>query len=187
MMIGISGGERMTSLTNKTTYNYAKLKLNHMRIWWHWHVARIISSQKIYGLNGLKHQIVEISGDVTDAGQTTNERTNSEDRATHPMDAGGWVSQFWLNYFDSLWSLGSRVTPSTPAVMKPVPSFRDQAEVIPDICPWRKKLSCGEICPHDRFSCGQILHTTDCHVDKFLTWQIVMWKNSPHEKCEDNL
>ena len=42
--------------------------------------------------------------------------------------------------------------------------------------PVEKNLSCGEICPHDRFSCGQILHITDCHVDKFLTWQIVMWK-----------
>ena len=42
---------------------------------WNWHVARIISSQKIYGLYGLKHQIVEISGDVTDAGQTTTEQT----------------------------------------------------------------------------------------------------------------
>ena len=38
---------------------------------------------------GLKHHIVEISGDVTDAGQTTNKRTNIEDRATQPMEAGG--------------------------------------------------------------------------------------------------
>ena len=29
-------------------------------------------------------------GDVTDAGQTT---TTTEDRATQPMEAGGWVSQ----------------------------------------------------------------------------------------------
>jgi hypothetical protein len=30
------------------------------------------------------------SGDITDAGQTTNKRRkNSEDRATQPMDAGG--------------------------------------------------------------------------------------------------
>ena len=94
-------------LSNKTTYNYAKLKFNHMRIWWHWHVARIISSQKIYGLYGLKHQIVEISGDVTDAGRTNNKQTvkiellsqwmieaEFRNRATQPMDAGGWVSQF---------------------------------------------------------------------------------------------
>ena len=44
-------------------------------------------------------------------------------------------------------------------------------------CPWRKKLSCGEICPHDRLSGGEILHMTDCNVEK----------NSPHEKCEENL
>ena len=48
-------------------------------------VARIISSQKIYGLYGLKHHIVEMRGGVTDAGQPTN----SEDRATQPMEAGG--------------------------------------------------------------------------------------------------
>ena len=37
-----------------------------------------------YGLYGLKHHIVEISGDVTDAGRTnkrTNKRTTSKDRA----------------------------------------------------------------------------------------------------------
>ena len=62
-----------------------------MQLWiWHWHVARIISSQKIYGLYGLKHHIVEMRGGVTDSGQTTI----SEDRATQPMEAGGWVSQF---------------------------------------------------------------------------------------------
>ena len=61
---------------NKTAVNYAKLRLN---------VARIISSQKIYGLYGLKHEIVEMRGYVTDAGQTTH----SEDRATQPMEAGG--------------------------------------------------------------------------------------------------
>ena len=57
------------------------------------YVARIISSQKIYGLYGLKHHIVEMRGGVTDAGQTNN-RMNNEDRATQPMEAGGWVSQF---------------------------------------------------------------------------------------------
>ena len=41
-----------------------------------------------YGLYGLEHQIVEISGDVIDAGQTI-ERTNIEDRATQRMEAGG--------------------------------------------------------------------------------------------------
>ena len=39
-----------------------------------------------------------------------------------------------------------------------------------------KNLSCGEICPHNRLSCGQILDMTDCHVEK---------KHSPHEKCEE--
>ena len=46
------------------------------------------------------------------------------------------------------------------------------------VAPVEKNLSCGEICPHDRFPCGQILHITDCHMDKFLTRQIVMWKKS---------
>ena len=35
----------------------------------------------MYGLYGLKHHIVEISGDVTDAGRT-NKQTTSEYRAT---------------------------------------------------------------------------------------------------------
>ena len=34
------------------------------------------------GFYGLKHQIVEISGDVTDAGRTDKQTTTSEDRAT---------------------------------------------------------------------------------------------------------
>ena len=41
---------------------------------------------------------------------------------------------------------------------------------VPRVVPVEKNPSCGEICPHvDKFS-------TDCHVDKFSTWQIVMWK-----------
>ena len=60
-----------------------------MTICWHWHVARIISSQKIYSLYARKHHIVEIGGDVTDAGR----QTKTEDRATQPKEAGGWVSQ----------------------------------------------------------------------------------------------
>ena len=36
---------------------------------------------------------MEMRGDVTDAGRQTNKRT-TEDRATQPMEAGGWVSQF---------------------------------------------------------------------------------------------
>ena len=63
---------------------------------WHWHVARTISSQKIFGLYGVKHHIVEISGNVTDAGR--RRQTNSEDRATQPIEAGGWVLQFPPNF-----------------------------------------------------------------------------------------
>ena len=32
-------------------------------------IVGVISFQKIFGLYGLKHHIVEISGDVTDAGR----------------------------------------------------------------------------------------------------------------------
>ena len=42
------------------------------KICWHRHVARIISSQKIYGLYARKHHIVEMRWDVTDAGRPTN-------------------------------------------------------------------------------------------------------------------
>ena len=41
-------------------------------------IVGVISFQKMYGLYGLKHHIVEISGDVTDA----DGRTTSKDRAT---------------------------------------------------------------------------------------------------------
>ena len=41
----------------------------------------------MYGLYGLEHHIVEISGDVTDAGQTDRRQTR-EESATQPMDAG---------------------------------------------------------------------------------------------------
>ena len=34
--------------------------------------------------------------------------------------------------------------------------------------PVEKIWSCGEICPHDRWSGGVILHMTDCHVEKIL-------------------
>ena len=61
-----------------------------MIIWWWWHIARIISSHKIYGLYGLKHHILEIRGDVT----MRDERRTTEDRATQPMEAWGWVSQY---------------------------------------------------------------------------------------------
>ena len=60
----------------------------YMIILWHWHIARITSSHKIYGLCGLKHHIVDIRDHVT----RRDERTR-EDSATKPMNAGGWVSQ----------------------------------------------------------------------------------------------
>ena len=48
------------------------------KICWHWHVARIISSQKIYGFYGRKHHKVEMRGDVTDAGRPNNEQLKIE-------------------------------------------------------------------------------------------------------------
>ena len=44
---------------------------------------------EIYGLYARKHHIVEMRGDVTDAGQTNERTTTTEDRATQPMEAGG--------------------------------------------------------------------------------------------------
>ena len=41
-------------------------------------IVGVMSFQKMYDLYGLKHHIVEISGDVTDAGRTTT----SKGRAT---------------------------------------------------------------------------------------------------------
>ena len=40
-------------------------------------IVGVISFQKMFGLYGLKHHIVEISGDLTDAGRT-NERQASD-------------------------------------------------------------------------------------------------------------
>ena len=37
-------------------------------------IVRVMSFQKMYGLYGLKHHIVEISGDITDAGQDRTRR-----------------------------------------------------------------------------------------------------------------
>ena len=42
----------------------------------------MISSQKIYGLHGLKHDIVEIRGGVT---RRDDEQRTREDRATQPL------------------------------------------------------------------------------------------------------
>ena len=44
-------------------------------------IVGVTSFQKISGLYGLKHHIVEISGDVTKVGRT-NEQTIRKDRAT---------------------------------------------------------------------------------------------------------
>ena len=37
-------------------------------------IVGVISFQKMYGLYGLKHHIVEKSGDVTNAGRTDNKK-----------------------------------------------------------------------------------------------------------------
>ena len=66
----------------------------------HW-IVGVTSFQKIYGLYGLKHFIVEISGDVTKAGRTDNQ--TRKDRATH----GLWKAEmskktfrkYWENFF----------------------------------------------------------------------------------------
>ena len=42
----------------------------------------------MYGLYGLKHHTVEISGDVTNAGRTNERRQTREDNATQPLEAG---------------------------------------------------------------------------------------------------
>ena len=63
-------------------------------------IVGVIGFQKTYGLYGLNYHIVEISGDVTDAGRTTNDkRRTREDRATQSMDAG-WLS-FAMNRLEN--------------------------------------------------------------------------------------
>ena len=64
-------------------------------IWWsgRWHVARIISSQKIYGLYGLKHHIVERRGDVTDE-QLNEKRGKGYEGLLSQWMLGGWVLQW---------------------------------------------------------------------------------------------
>ena len=47
-------------------------------------IVGIISFQKMYGLYGLKHHIVEISGDVTDAGRTDGQ-TNKQQAKIEPL------------------------------------------------------------------------------------------------------
>ena len=41
-------------------------------------VVGVISFQKIFGLCGLKHHIVDISGDVTNAGKTDGQQVKIE-------------------------------------------------------------------------------------------------------------
>ena len=43
-------------------------------------IVGVISFQKMYGLYGLKHHIVEKSGDVTDPDKQTNKQTNNKER-----------------------------------------------------------------------------------------------------------
>ena len=68
---------KFTNIPIKIQLDNSKLgSTQQQKICWHWHVARIISSQKIYGLYARKHHIVEMRGDVTDAGQTPKEPNN---------------------------------------------------------------------------------------------------------------
>ena len=93
------GPKKTSKLFPRHFYCWRQKKLDNsklgstqqQKICWHWHVSRIISSQKIYGFYARKYHIVEMRGDVTDAGRK-NERT-TEDWASQPMEAGGWVSQ----------------------------------------------------------------------------------------------
>ena len=48
---------------------------------------------------------------------------------------------------------------------------------VPRVVFVEKNLSCGDICPHYRLSCGEILHVTDCDVED----------KSSNEKCEEDL
>ena len=56
----------------------------------HW-IIGVITFQKIYGLYGLKHHIVEIRVGVT----RRDEQTTMEDRATQPL--GCWKAEFRNN------------------------------------------------------------------------------------------
>ena len=69
-------------------------------------------------------------------------------------------------YFEEAWS-------SSSLLINWHTSYLSRA---PRAVPVEKIWSCGEICPHDRWSGGVILHMTDCHVEKFSTWE--MWRKS---------
>ena len=50
---------------------------------------QMISFQKIYGLYGLKHYLMEINGDVTmETDKQTNKQPESENRASQQIDKG---------------------------------------------------------------------------------------------------
>ena len=84
------------------------------KICWHWHVARIISSQKMYGLYARKHHIVEMRGDVTDAGRRRQQQLKIELLSQWKLEAESRnitrsteISQgllIWQNTFDN-WHL----------------------------------------------------------------------------------
>ena len=57
------------SKPNKELDNSKLGSTQQQKICWHWLVARIISSQKISSLYARKHHIMEMGGDVTDAGR----------------------------------------------------------------------------------------------------------------------
>ena len=70
-------------------------------------IVGVISFQKMYGLYGLKHQIVEISGDVTDADEQTNEQTTRKHRATQlliceklslAIEISSTKAAWWVNH-----------------------------------------------------------------------------------------
>ena len=67
-----------------------------MRIWWQWHGARIISSQKMYGLGSPKHHKVEVRRGVTDTGW----RESIEQRKIGLLSL--WMLEGWFLQFETL-------------------------------------------------------------------------------------
>ena len=84
------------------------------KIRWHWHVARIISSQKIYGLYARKHHIVEMRGDVTDAGRpTTTEDIELLSQWKLEAESRNYFGPYqYLVEFDEYW--GEPLTATSP-------------------------------------------------------------------------
>ena len=75
---------REASTRLRTTVRNSDLKVQGLQIWNGMRVC-----QKIYGLCGLKDHIVEISGDLTDAGRTNNNKW----RLSYTAD-GSWRLSF---------------------------------------------------------------------------------------------